>query len=66
MKKYAIKYEIIGRRDGRWVVRAIDSNGKQIGLSIYVQTPSEAWKIWCVLNGYSDDGPTTEIDRKAS
>lgn len=55
---FNIKYEIIGREDGRWVVRAFDRNNKAIGNQVIVQTPSEAWKIYMLLNGYAYIEPT--------
>ncbi len=49
---FNIKYVITGREDGRWIVRAYDRNEKQIGVTLTVSTPSEAWKIYMLLNGY--------------
>ena len=52
-ESYNIKYEIVGREDGRWVIKAFDRNGNQIGVHLTVKTPSEAGKIYMMLNGYS-------------
>lgn len=54
-----ITYRIDGREDGRWVVRAYGRNGLQIGVAVYVNTPSEAWKVWRMLEGHSDEDLTS-------
>lgn len=58
-----IEYRIIGRVDGRWVVRAFDRRQRQIGTEIIVNTPSEAWKIFMMLNGYSHEEPVRILER---
>jgi hypothetical protein len=63
MEDFYIYYEIVGRVDGRWVVRAYDQKHKQIGTEVTVNTPSEAWRIFMLLNGYSTAEPTEILER---
>jgi hypothetical protein len=60
---FNIKYEIIGRVDGRWVVRAFDSKHQPLGTEVTVDTPTDAWRIFMLLNGYSDAEPTEILER---
>lgn len=57
----AIVYKIVGKVDGRWTVYAYDNRGKLLGIGVEVASPSEAWRVWMMLNGYSDAEPTMEI-----
>jgi len=52
-----IQYLITGQQDGRWIVQAYTSGGETLGGRVEVKTPSEAWKIFMVLNGYSCEEP---------
>lgn len=55
-----IRYELVGRVDGRWVIQAFDRNDRKLGAMVTVNTPNEAWKVWMLLNGYGT-GETEEI-----
>lgn len=56
-ESFNVRFEIIGQEDGRWVVKSFDRNNQPLGATIIVNTPSEAWKIFMVLNGYSEMEP---------
>lgn len=53
MEAFNIRYDIIGREDGRWTIQAFDRNDKKLGVKITCNTPGDCWKIWLMLNGYS-------------
>jgi hypothetical protein len=61
---FNIRYEIIGREDGRWIIKAFDRNDRPLGTQISVSTPKEAWRIFMVLNGYGFDEVTEVIEVK--
>lgn len=63
IEKFNIKYVITGREDGRWVVKAFDRNETQIGVTLTVSTPSEAWKIYMLLNGYGYVEPFEMLEK---
>ena len=60
---YNIKYVIKGRIDGRWTIKAYNCRNRPIGTEVIVNTPSECWKLWMLLNGYSDAEPTEILER---
>jgi hypothetical protein len=57
---FNIAYVITGKHDGRWTIQAIDSNYALLGISITVATPTDAWKIYMMLNGYSYEALSSE------
>lgn len=57
-----IEFRITGKRDGSWAIQAFNSNGDPIGKYILVKTPSEAWKIYMLLNGYAYTEPVEMIE----
>lgn len=65
-ERFNVRYEIIGREDGRWIVKAFDRNNNQLGVSISVNTPSDAWKIYMLLNGYHYSDPVQLVQEKVS
>jgi len=58
---FNIQYIITGTEDGRWVCEARDRYERPIGNRVVVSTPSEAWRILMLLNGYATE-PTQEIN----
>jgi hypothetical protein len=60
---FNIEFVITGKTDGRWVVQAFDRNRKKIGSPIKCDTPSEAWVIYMMLNGYSYREPIELLEK---
>jgi hypothetical protein len=64
MPEFNIRYEIVGRVDGRWSIEAFNRQDKKIGLTILVNTVTDAFRIFLLLNGYSYNQPVPELDDK--
>jgi hypothetical protein len=52
LKDLNIRYEIIGRTDGRWTLQAFDRNDQPISATITCGTTKTAMRVWLMLNGY--------------
>jgi hypothetical protein len=64
MPEFNIRYEIVGLVDGRWSIEAFNRQDKKIGLTILVNTVTDAFRIFLLLNGYSYNQPVPELDDK--
>lgn len=54
---FNIRYDIIGRVDGRWVIQAFDRNDQPLTERMVTDTPDEAFRLWFFLNGYGSEEP---------
>jgi hypothetical protein len=62
-----IRYEVLGKVDGLWTIQAFDRHDNKLGAMVTCRLPSEAWRVFFMLNGMGDPSPevltedTTEI-----
>ncbi len=59
-EKFNNRYEVIGRVDGYWTVQGFDRHNKPLGAKVVCRLPSEAWKVFFMLNGMGDPNAETE------
>jgi hypothetical protein len=62
------RYEITEQEDGKWLVQAFDAQNAPLGQKVFVNTRTDAYKIFMLLTGEPDPCPeisfedTQEID----